>query len=85
RRYRTNACQSCAIKRSCTSGNERRISRWEHEAVLETVQARLDRHPEKMTMRRQAYMDAHKATRLRKPCLQCHCHSFSFAGCGGLF
>jgi len=32
-----------------------------------------------------AYMDAHKATRLRKPCLQCHCHSFSFAGCGGLF
>ena len=23
RRYRTNACQSCAIKRSCTTGNER--------------------------------------------------------------
>ena len=53
RRYRTNACQSCAIKRSCTTGNERLISRWEHEAVLETVQARLDHHPEKMTMRRQ--------------------------------
>ena len=53
RRYRTTACQSCAIKRSCTTGNERRISRWEHEAVLETVQARLDHHPEKMTMRRQ--------------------------------
>ena len=44
-RYWTNACQSCAIKRSCTTGKERRISRWEHEAVLETVQARLDRHP----------------------------------------
>jgi hypothetical protein len=27
-------------------------SRWEHESVLETVQARLDHHPEKMTMRR---------------------------------
>src|ERR1700721_2215493 len=53
RRYRPNACQSCAIKRSCTTGNERLISRWEHEAVLETVQARLDHHPEKMTMRRQ--------------------------------
>src|ERR1700756_3521370 len=52
RRYRTNACQNCAIKGSCTSGNERRISRWEHEAVLETVQARLDHHPEKMTVRR---------------------------------
>src|SRR5947199_1670262 len=25
---------------------------WEHEAVLETVQARLDHHPEKMTVRR---------------------------------
>jgi hypothetical protein len=53
RRYRTNACQSCSIKHSCTTGKERLISRWEHEAVLETVQARLDQHPEKMTMRRQ--------------------------------
>ena len=44
RRYRTNACQSCAIKRSCTTSKERLISRWEHEAVLETVQARLDQH-----------------------------------------
>ena len=53
RRYRTNACQSCAIKGSCTTGKEQLTSRWEHEAVLETVQARLDHHPEKMTMRRQ--------------------------------
>ena len=52
RRYRTNACQRCAIKHRCTTGKERLISRWEHEAVLETVQARLDQHPEKMTMRR---------------------------------
>ena len=53
RRYRTNACQSCAIRHSCTTGKERLISRWEHEAVLETVQARLHQHPEKMTIRRQ--------------------------------
>ena len=52
RRYRTNACQSCAIKGSCTTGKERLISRWEHEAVLETVQARLGGR-QKMTMRRQ--------------------------------
>jgi hypothetical protein len=52
RRHRTNACQSCAIKRNCATAKERLISRWEHEAVLETVQARLDRHPEKMTVRR---------------------------------
>jgi hypothetical protein len=31
----------------------RRISRWEHEAVLEAVQARLDRNPAKMRLRRQ--------------------------------
>src|ERR1700746_178652 len=53
RRYRTNACQSCAIRHSCTTGKERLISRWEHEAVLETVRAGLDHHPEKMTIRRQ--------------------------------
>jgi transposase len=52
RRYWTNACKTCTLKSKCTTGLERRISRWEHEAVLETVQARLDRHPEKMTMRR---------------------------------
>jgi hypothetical protein len=40
------------MKRSCTTSKERLVSRWEHEAVLETVQARLDRHPEKMTLRR---------------------------------
>src|SRR3974390_1400317 len=35
RRYWTNACQSCAIKQRCTTGKERRITRWEHEHVLE--------------------------------------------------
>ena len=46
-------CQACALKSKCTTGKERRISRWEHEAVLEVVQARLDRSPEKMRLRRQ--------------------------------
>jgi transposase len=53
RRYRTNACQSCAIKHSCTTAKERLISRWEHEHVLEAVQRRLDEHPEKMRQRRE--------------------------------
>ena len=53
RRYWTSACKICALKAQCTTGPGRRISRWEHEAVLETVQARLDHHPEKMTIRRQ--------------------------------
>jgi hypothetical protein len=53
RRYWTNACQSRAIKHSCTTGKERRITRWEHEHVLEAVQRRLDEHPEKMRQRRE--------------------------------
>jgi hypothetical protein len=35
RRYWTTACQGCTLKSKCTTGKERRISRWEHEAVLE--------------------------------------------------
>jgi hypothetical protein len=53
RRYWTTACETCALKARCTPGKERRISRWEHEAVLETVQDRLDRNPDKMRVRRQ--------------------------------
>jgi transposase len=53
RRYWTNACQSCAIKHTCTTAKERRITRWEHEDVLEAVQRRLDEHPERMRQRRE--------------------------------
>ena len=53
RRYWTNACQSCAIKHRCTTAKERRITRWEHEHLLEAVQRRLDEHPEKMRQRRE--------------------------------
>jgi transposase len=53
RRYATNACQSCAIKRSCTTGKGRRVTRWEHEDILDAVQRRLDEHPEKMRQRRE--------------------------------
>ena len=52
-RYWTNTCQSCPIKNSCTTSKERRITRWEHEQVLEAVQHRLDEHPEKMRQRRE--------------------------------
>ncbi len=52
-RYWTNVCQACPIKDRCTTGKERRITRWEHEHVLEAVQQRLDEHPEKMRQRRE--------------------------------
>jgi transposase len=53
RRYWTNACQSCAIKHRCTTAKERRITRWEHEHVVDAVQRRLDENPEKMRLRRE--------------------------------
>ncbi len=55
RRYWDRAsCQACALKSRCTSppSRERRITRWEHEAVIETMQERLDRKPTAMRIRR---------------------------------
>jgi transposase len=52
RRYWSSACPQCPIKAQCTPSDYRRISRWEHEAVLEAVQRRLDRQPKAMTLRR---------------------------------
>jgi transposase len=51
-RYWSSACPSCPIKAQCTSGKHRRMARWDHEAVLEAAQARLERHPEMMRIRR---------------------------------
>ena len=45
--------RAAPIKHTCTTGKERRITRWEHEHVLEAVQRRLDEHPEKMRQRRE--------------------------------
>ena len=53
RRYWTTACHTCAIKDRCTTGTERRITRWEHEHVLEAVQRRLDANPQAMRQRRE--------------------------------
>ena len=43
----------CALKHRCTTGKERRITRWEHEHVLEAVQKRLDKNPQAMRQRRE--------------------------------
>ena len=37
----------------CTTGPERRITRWEHEHLLEAVQRRLDAHPQAIRLRRE--------------------------------
>jgi transposase len=53
RRYWTNACKNCSIKPQCTPGSERRITRWEHEDLLDVVQQRLDANPLAMRLRRE--------------------------------
>jgi transposase len=53
RHYWTSACANCSIKRQCTTGKERRIKRWEHEAVIDAMQQRLDQAPDTMRIRRQ--------------------------------
>ena len=50
--YWSSACIGCAIKAQCTPSSYRRIRRWEHEAVMESVQHRLDRMPQAMTVRK---------------------------------
>jgi transposase len=51
-RYWSSNCGSCALKQRCTPSTERRVTRWEHEQVLEAVQRRLDRTPDAMRIRR---------------------------------
>ncbi|MEN8800874.1 MAG: transposase, partial [Thiogranum sp.] len=51
--YWSSNCQACCIKAKCTTGKERRVMRWEHEAVIEAMEARLEKEPERMRVRRQ--------------------------------
>jgi hypothetical protein len=52
-KYWSSACPQCPIRAQCTTGDYRRITRWEHEAVLEAMQKRLEKMPEAARMRRQ--------------------------------
>src|SRR5437899_3577034 len=52
-KYWSSACPRCPLKAQCTTSDYRRITRWEHEAVLEAMQDRLDRQPDAMQLRRQ--------------------------------
>ncbi|MGI9293641.1 MAG: IS1182 family transposase [Pseudomonadales bacterium] len=47
-------CRACPSKATCTASHQtRRIKRWEHEELIDTIQARLDENPEMMQIRRQ--------------------------------
>jgi transposase len=46
------SCQACALKPECTPTVERRITRWEHEDIIEAMQRRMDLAPYAMRARR---------------------------------
>jgi hypothetical protein len=52
-KYWSSACPGCKIKAQCTTSSYRRVARWEHESVLEDLEARLDKEPERMRARRE--------------------------------
>jgi transposase len=47
------ACFTCPLKSRCTPDKLKRFRRWQHEGVLDRMQARLDRMPDAMGVRRQ--------------------------------
>lgn len=53
RHYWTTRCPECPIKAQCTPAKMRRVTRWEHEGVLDAMQKRLDHVPQAMILRRQ--------------------------------
>lgn len=52
-KYWSSACPRCPIKAQCTPSDYRRITRWEHEQVLDAMQGRLERTPQASRLRRQ--------------------------------
>jgi transposase len=47
------ACFTCPLKPRCTPDKLKRVRRWKHQGVLDVMQARLDRMPDAMLVRRQ--------------------------------
>jgi transposase len=51
--YSTSACRACPLKPTCTRKKEnRRITRWVHEGLLEARQQRVTANPEKVRLRK---------------------------------
>lgn len=51
RLYKTNNCPECLLKQKCTKAASRTVTRWEHEDILEKIEANLQANPEKIRQR----------------------------------
>jgi transposase len=52
RYYVTPACRGCPLKAKCTRGEQRRITRWIHDDVLDRMRERVRNNPDMMKKRR---------------------------------
>jgi len=52
-RYWSSNCKNCNLKQQCTPSPQRKVTRWEHEDILDAMQTRLDQTPDAMRTRRQ--------------------------------
>jgi hypothetical protein len=50
--FNHKACSPCPSRSPCTAGKQKRIRRWEHEAVLDEMERRLEATPDAMSVRR---------------------------------
>lgn len=51
-RYWSSNCKGCALKDQCTPSPQRRVTRWEHQGVLDEMQTRLEQTTDAMRIRR---------------------------------
>jgi transposase len=51
-RYWSSNCKGCPLKDKCTPSSQRRVTRWEHQDVLDEMQTRLEQTPDAMRIRR---------------------------------
>lgn len=51
-KYWSSNCPHCSMRKQCTTSQYRRVARWEYEHVVDALDARLEREPERMRVRR---------------------------------
>jgi hypothetical protein len=68
-RYWSSNCSTCAMKARCTPSKQRRITRWEHEAVIEAMQRRLDKMPNAMRIRRSCLLQIRRIEAFSEPAI----------------
>ena len=50
--YMTYQCSTCSLQSKCTTGNAKRLKRWEKEDILDAADAVLKKHPDAMRQRK---------------------------------